>query len=87
MRRLCGVCSGPGENPGLGKEQHADGASGDYDGYRDMAEEYNVRAIPTIIVLDKGWREVGRFVEMPHRFGTVEEELCSILDSKGGSKS
>src|SRR3990172_2722656 len=59
----------------------------DYDGYRDMAEEYNVRAIPTIIVLDKGWREVGRFVEMPHRFGTVEEELCSILDSKGGSKS
>ena len=59
----------------------------DYDGYRDMAEEYNVQAIPTIIVFDKGWREVGRFVEMPHRFGTVEEELCSILDSKGGSKS
>jgi len=58
----------------------------DYDGYRDMAEEYNVRAIPTIIVFDKAWREVGRFVETPHRFGTVEEELCSILDSKGTPK-
>ncbi len=59
----------------------------DYDGYRDMAEEYNVRAIPTIIVFDKGWKEVGRFVETPRRFGTVEEELCAILDSKGSLKA
>ena len=59
----------------------------DYDGYRDMAEEHNVRAIPTIIVYDKTWKEVGRFVETPHRFGTVEEELCSILDSKGTARS
>jgi len=58
----------------------------DYDGYRDMAEEYSVRAIPTIIVFNKAWREVGRFVETPHRFGTVEEELCSILESKGTPK-
>ena len=57
-----------------------------YDDYRDMAEEYNVRAIPTIIVFDKGWKEIGRFVETPRKFGTVEEELCAILDSKGTMK-
>ena len=53
-----------------------------YDDYRDMAEEHNVRAIPTIIVFDKGWKEVGRFVETPRKFGTVEEELCAILYSR-----
>jgi len=59
----------------------------DYDGYRDMAEEHNVRAIPTIIVYDKAWKEVGRFVETTRRHGTVEEELCAILDSKGTLKT
>ncbi len=59
----------------------------DYDGYRDMAEEYNIRAIPTMIVFDKSWKEIGRFVETPRKFGTVEEELCAILDSKGPMKS
>ncbi len=59
----------------------------DYDGYRDMADEFNVRAIPTIIVFDKTWKEVGRFVETPRKFGTVEEELCGILDSKGTLKA
>jgi len=58
----------------------------DYDSYRDMAEEFNVRAVPTIIVFDKAWKEVGRFVETPRKFGTVEEELCAILDSKGTLK-
>ena len=58
----------------------------DYDGYKDMAEEFNVRAIPTIIVFDKAWKEIGRFVETPRKFGTVEEELCAILDSKGTMK-
>ena len=58
----------------------------DYDDYRDMAEEYNVRAIPTIVVFDKAWKEIGRFVETPRKFGTVEEELCAILDSKGTMK-
>ena len=57
-----------------------------YDDYRDMAEELNVRAIPTIIVFDKRWREIGRFVETPRKFGTVEEEFCAILDSKGTMK-
>src|SRR3989449_10877850 len=57
----------------------------EYDAYRDMAEEFNIRAIPTIIVYDKNWKEVGRFVETPKKFGTVEEELCAILGSKGAS--
>lgn len=54
----------------------------DYDDYRDMAEEFNIKAIPTIIVFDKGWREVGRFVETPRKYGTVEEELSSIIESR-----
>jgi len=58
----------------------------DYDAYRDMAEEFNIRAIPTIIVYDKNWKEIGRFVETPKKFGTVEEELCSIIGSKGAAK-
>ena len=58
----------------------------DYDAYRDMAEEFRVRAVPTIIVFDKNWKEVGRFVEGPRRFGTVEEEMCGILYSKGAPK-
>ena len=58
----------------------------DYDAYRDMAEEFNIRAIPTIIVYDKNWREVGRFVETPKKYGTVEEELCAILESRNTTK-
>lgn len=58
----------------------------DYDNYRDMADEMNVRAIPTIIVYDKSWKELGRFVETPQKFGSVEEEICAILDSAGSGK-
>ncbi|HZY93255.1 MAG TPA: thioredoxin family protein [Candidatus Bathyarchaeia archaeon] len=53
----------------------------DYDNYRDLAEEFNVHAIPTIIVYDKSWKEIGRFVETPRKYGTVEEEVCAILDA------
>ena len=59
----------------------------DYDDYRDMAEEFNIRNIPTIIVYDKSWRELGRFVETPKKYGTVEEELCAILDSEASQKT
>ena len=59
----------------------------DYDNYRDIAEEFRVRAIPTIIVFDRNWKEVGRFVETPRKFGTVEEELCTMLDSKDSLKA
>ena len=58
----------------------------DYDAYRDMAEEFRIRAIPTIIVYDKNWKEVGRFVETPKKYGTVEEELCAILESRNTTK-
>ena len=59
----------------------------DYDAYRDIAEEFLVQAVPTIIVFDKKWKELGRFVESPRRYGTIEEELCGILDSKGSPKT
>lgn len=58
----------------------------DYDAYRDMAEEFKIRAIPTIIVYDKNWKEIGRFVETPKKYGTVEEELCAILESRNTNK-
>ena len=58
----------------------------DYDAYRDMAEEFKIRAIPTIIVYDKNWKEIGRFVETPKKYGTVEEELCAILESRNTTK-
>ncbi len=56
----------------------------DYDDYRDIADELNVRAVPTMIVFDKNWREVGRFVETPKKSGTVEEDICMIMESKKG---
>ncbi|TMI08316.1 hypothetical protein E6H34_05680 [Candidatus Bathyarchaeota archaeon] len=51
-----------------------------------LQAEFNIRAIPTIIVYDKNWKEIGRFVETPKKFGTVEEELCAILGSKDTPK-
>jgi thiol-disulfide isomerase/thioredoxin len=57
----------------------------DYDNHRDMADEMNIRKIPTIIVYDKNWKEIGRFTESPQKYGTVEEELCAILDSATGT--
>jgi thiol-disulfide isomerase/thioredoxin len=59
----------------------------DYDSYKDLAEEFNVHKIPTVIVYDKNWKELGRFIEAPRRYGTVEEEICAILDSKDPSKA
>ena len=52
----------------------------DFDENRDIADEMNVPRIPTIIVHDKGWREIGRFVEKPQFGGTLEEELWLIID-------
>jgi len=57
----------------------------DHDNYRDMGDEMGVGKLPTIIVFDKNWKEIGRFIETPKKYGTVEEELCAILDS--GSES
>jgi thiol-disulfide isomerase/thioredoxin len=51
----------------------------DYDENRDIAEEMRVLRIPTVVVHDKSWREVGRFVEKPQHGATIEEELWDII--------
>jgi len=51
----------------------------DFDENRDIADEMNVLRIPTIIVHDRGWREIGRFVEKPRFGGTLEEEIWEII--------
>jgi thiol-disulfide isomerase/thioredoxin len=58
----------------------------DFDENRDIADEMNVLRIPTIIVHDRGWREIGRFVEKPQHGGTLEEELWQIIE-KSQSKA
>ncbi|MEM3755173.1 MAG: thioredoxin family protein [Candidatus Bathyarchaeia archaeon] len=49
---------------------------------RDIAEEFGVTQVPTIIVYDKRWNELGRFVEKPKNYSTLEEELWSIFEKK-----
>jgi len=51
----------------------------DFDENRDMAEEMRVLRIPTVIIHDKSWREIGRFVEKAQHGGTLEEELWDIV--------
>jgi thioredoxin-like negative regulator of GroEL len=51
----------------------------DYDENRDIAEEMRVLRIPAVVVHDKAWREVGRFVEKPQHGATIEEELWDIV--------
>jgi len=51
----------------------------DFDENRDIAEEMQVLRIPAIVVHDKSWREIGRFVEKPQREATLEEELWEIV--------
>ena len=52
----------------------------DFDENRDIADEMRVLRIPTVIVHDRSWREIGRFVEKPQRFPTLEEELWEIIE-------
>jgi len=51
----------------------------DFDENRDIADEMNVLRIPTIIVHDKSWREIGRFVEKPQHGETLEDDLWWII--------
>ena len=51
----------------------------DFDENRDIADEMRVLRIPTIIVHDRAWREIGRFVEKPQRLPTLEAELWEII--------
>ncbi len=57
----------------------------DFDENRDIAEEMRVLRIPAIIVHDKSWREIGRFVEKPQHGATLEEELWEIVGKSAGS--
>jgi thiol-disulfide isomerase/thioredoxin len=52
----------------------------DFDENRDIADEMNVLRIPTIIIHDRAWREIGRFVEKSQHSGTLEEELWGIIE-------
>lgn len=52
----------------------------DFDENRDIADEMRVLRIPTIIVHDRAWREIGRFIEKPQRGGTLEEELWELIE-------
>ena len=54
----------------------------DFDENRDIADEMRVLRIPTIIVHDRSWHEVGRFVEKPQHLPTLEEELWEIIEKK-----
>ena len=54
----------------------------DFDENRDIADEMRVLRIPTVIVHDRSWREIGRFVEKPQRLPTLEEELWDIIERK-----
>lgn len=51
----------------------------DFDENRDIADEMKVLRIPTIIVHDRSWREIGRFVERPQHGETLEDELWLII--------
>jgi thiol-disulfide isomerase/thioredoxin len=52
----------------------------DFDENRDIADELNVLRIPTVIVHNRAWREIGRFVEKTKYGGTLEEELWAIME-------
>jgi thiol-disulfide isomerase/thioredoxin len=58
----------------------------DFDENRDIAEEMRVLRIPAIVVHDKSWREIGRFVEKTQRGGTLEEELWDIVSKSANAK-
>jgi thiol-disulfide isomerase/thioredoxin len=52
----------------------------DFDENRDIADEMRVLRIPTVIIHDRSWREIARFVEKPQGSGTLEEELWSLME-------
>jgi len=57
----------------------------DFDENRDIAEEMRVLRIPTIVVHDKSWKEIGRFVEKPQHGATLEEELWEIVSKSANT--
>lgn len=59
----------------------------DFDENRDIADEMKVLRIPTIIVHDRAWREIGRFIEKPQHGGTLEEGLWEIIEKNNNKKT
>ncbi len=59
----------------------------DFDENRDIADEMRVLRIPTIIVHNRGWREIGRYVEKPQHGATLEEELWQIIETNSQKSS
>jgi thiol-disulfide isomerase/thioredoxin len=52
----------------------------DIDNNKKIAQEADVRAIPTIIIYNEKEIEIARIVENPSKeFGTIEDELLSIM--------
>src|SRR5215471_4873981 len=45
----------------------------DSDDHWDMADEMNVRKLPTIIVFDKNWREIGDSLKVPENTGLLRK--------------
>jgi len=58
----------------------------DFDENRDIADELRVLRIPTVIVHNRAWREIGRFVEKVKHGASLEEELWSIVDRDATKK-
>jgi thiol-disulfide isomerase/thioredoxin len=52
----------------------------DFDENRDIADEMRVLRIPTVIVHDRSWHEIGRFIEKPQHLPTLEQELWEIIE-------
>jgi len=50
------------------KEQHDSGQGHRHDNYRHGRRD-GVGKLPTIIVFDKNWKEMGRFIETPRNTG------------------
>src|SRR5205823_14460934 len=48
-----------------------------YDNHPDMADEMNIRKIPTTMVYDKNWKEIRRFGGSPRKYATRTEDPCS----------
>ena len=58
----------------------------DFDENRDIAEEMRVLRIPAMVVHDRSWREIGRFVEKTQHGATLEEELWDIISKAANAK-
>ena len=57
----------------------------DFDQNRDIAEEMQVLRIPAIVVHNRSWKEIGRFVEKPQHGATLEEELWEIVSKSANA--